>query len=248
MTRQTDSIKIRPDRKLLLTVGCGHEVPWPETLSDGDFVWPKDFRMNDFPGTPEGDICYDIPDDQYFSWLADYLPANLPPLTKEQQNLSHNRNQHKHLSGFRLGLHAGWHEVEAASRPNYEYPVDFQSSGDIAAVTSHAAGSTYQDYAEAYVDILDPGERLMTPAELILAEFGWHSVMEDEKKQFARYWPEFRKLDGIDVVLGVSSTRSEPADAGWRVYLGLTLQPITDKNDRIKELKVFYHEWQDMIS
>jgi hypothetical protein len=77
-----EPVKIFPGRKLMLTIGCGHEIPWPETLSDKSFAWPKDYRMNDFPKTAAGEIRYDIPDAEYLSWLADYLPANLPPLSQ----------------------------------------------------------------------------------------------------------------------------------------------------------------------
>ncbi|MCD6429838.1 MAG: hypothetical protein J7L57_01275 [Deltaproteobacteria bacterium] len=248
MTNKNDAIKILPDRKLMLTIGCDHEVPWPETLSDGDFAWPKDYRMNDFPKTPEGEIWYDAPDDEYFSWLADYLPANLPPLTEEQQNFFDNRNKHKHLSGFWIGWHAGWHDSESTCRLNYEFPVDFQQSGNMSAVTGREDAYTYQDYAESNADILEPRERQMTPEEFILEDFGWHLVLEEEKKQFDHYWLEFGKLDGINIVLGISSVYNEPADAGWRVYLGMALQLITIKSDRIKEIKAFYHEWKDMVS
>lgn len=245
---KNEAIKILPGRKLMLTIGHGHEVPWPEPLTNGDCVWPKDYRMNDFPKNPAGEIRYDIPDDEYFAWLADYLPANLPPLTAAQQQIFDSRQEHKRLSGFWIGNTAGWHDSEAAWCCNYEFPADFRQSGDLSAVTGRENAYTYQDYAESNADILDPGERLMTPEELILDEFGWHLVLENENKQFARYWPEFRKLDGVDIVLGVNSIYSEPADAGWRVYLGLVLKQLTNKDDRIKELKAFYHEWQDMVS
>lgn len=231
----------------MLTVGGGHEVPWPETLSGDNFAWPKDYRMNDFPKTPEGEIWYDASDDEYFFWLADYLPANLPPLTEEQQKLFDSRDKHKYLNGFRIGSYAGWHDSESTCRPNYEYPVDFRLFGNMSAVSGLEHTYSYQDYTEAYVDILDPGERLMTSEEFILEGFGWQMVLEEEKKQFARYWPGFSKLDGVNIVLGISSVYNEPADAGWRVYLGMTLQLITNKNDRIKELKAFYREWQDMV-
>ena len=248
MTSKEEVIKILPDRKLMLTVGCGHEVPWPETLSGDDLAWPKDYRMNDFPKTLDGEIWYDAPDDEYFSWLADYLPANLPPLTEEQQKLYDNRKSHRYLSGLQIGFNAGWHDTESTSRLNYEFPVDFRQSGNMSAVTDRECGYTYQDYTEATADILDPGERLMTREEFILEDFGWHLALDEEKKQFDRYWPKFSKLDAINVVLGISSVYNEPGDAGWRVYLGMTLQLIAKKSDRIKEIKAFYREWQDMVS
>lgn len=90
-------------------IGGGHEVPWPETLVVGNFVFPKDYRMNAFPRTPEGAMWYDIPDDEYLSWLADYLPDNLPELTPDQQQVYDNWDL---ISGFWIGDRGGWHELD----------------------------------------------------------------------------------------------------------------------------------------
>jgi hypothetical protein len=88
----------------------------------------------------------------------------------------------------------------------------------------------------------------MTPEELMLDEFGWFLVLKEERKQFAHCWPGFNKLDEVNLASGMGLKGYEPADAGWRVYLGLTLQLISSKNDRIKELESFYREWQEMVS
>lgn len=230
------------------SIGGGHEIPWPEPLSVGDFISHKDYRMNDFPRKSDGLPWCDIPDDQYLSWLADYLPDNLPKLTGEQQKIFQKIESCDHLSGFRIGDSAGWYEAEASFRPNYEFPVDFIRSGDIAAVKGVEAGYTYEEYVEANEDILDPGERLMTPEELILEEFGWHLVLEEEQNQFNLYWPDFVKLDSFNIVFSTNTLRHEPPDAGWRVYLGMALLKMKDKEARIKELENFYHYWHEMLS
>lgn len=132
--------------------------------------------------------------------------------------------------------------------PNYEYPKDFAETGDISSVRGRDGGYTYKDYVGWAEGVLDPGERLMTPEEWILDDFGWHLVLEEEKRQIASYWPEFMKLDGINIVFSINTLRHEPPDAGWRVYLGLVLRGIPDKSARLKELKDFYHHWHEMIS
>ena len=209
--------KILPGRKLMKIIGGGHEVPWPETLVAGNFVFPKDYRMNAFPRTPEGAMWYDIPDDEYLSWLADYLPDNLLELTPDQQQVYDNWDRYNLLSGFWIGDRGGWHENEAAVMPNYSFPSNFHTTGDLNTVAGIDGGYTYEDYAEGNQDILDPGERLMTPEEFILDQFGWHLVLEEEQRQFARYWPEFMKLDGFNIIFSTSTVHDEPPDAGRRM-------------------------------
>ena len=235
-------------RKLMLTIAQGHEVPWPEPLTDGGFAFPKDYRMNDFPRTPDGDVWYDIPDDDYFSWLADYLPNNLPKFTPEQQYLWDNLDNYTRLSGFWIGDQGGWYENEALSHPNYDFPDDFADTGDLTLVTVPDGRFTYDEYAEPLKDVLADDERPMTIEEFILDEFGWHLTMEEEKRQFAHYWQNFTKMDGFNVVFMSITIHDEPPDAGWRVYLGMVLHRIQDKSLRIKELECFYHYWREMIS
>ncbi len=40
-----------------------------------------------FPKTFRGQIWFDIPDEQYFFWLAYYLPEKFPKLSEEQKKL-----------------------------------------------------------------------------------------------------------------------------------------------------------------
>jgi hypothetical protein len=230
------------------TIGGGHEVPWPELLTGNDHVFLKDYRMNAFPRTSDGRPWFDIPDDEYFAWLAAYLPDNLPELTRAQQELYNQKESFSRLTGFWIGDLAGWYEVEAADMLNYEFPADFIERGDLSAVRLRDGAYTYDDYVEANVDIIDPGELLMTPEEFILNDFGWRLVLEEEKRQFALYWPEFIKFDDFNVVFTTNTLHHEPPDAGWRVYLGMALQKIQDKAARIHEIEQFYRYWQEMIS
>jgi hypothetical protein len=204
--------------------------------------------MNDFPRTPDGNIWYDIPDEDYFSWLADYLPENLPELTPEQQKLADSLDTYTRLSGFWIGDRGGWYESEGAFIPNYEFPENFVKSGDLSGVAVKDGGRTYEDYVDNNKDLIGDDERLMSKDELILDEFGWHLAQEEEKRQFACYWPEFTKMDGFNIVFSLSTFKDEPPDAGWRVYLGMVLQRIPDKSFRVKELEDFYFYWKDMVS
>jgi len=240
--------KMMPGRKLMLTIAQGHEVPWPEPLTDGGFAFPKDYRMNDFPRTPDGDIWYDIPDDAYFSWLADYLPNNLPEFTPEQQYLWDNLDNYTRLSGFWIGDQGGWYESEAAFLPNYDYPDNFSDIGDLSAVKVKDGGYTYDDYMDFNKDAVADGESIMTKEELILDEFGWYLTIIEAERQFSFYWPDFIKMNGGNIVFSTLTERHEPPDAGWRIYLGMVLNRIQDKTLRIKELECFYHYWREMIS
>ncbi len=49
------------------------------------------------------------------------------------------------------------------------------------------------------------------------------------------------------MIFTTNSLHSEPPDAGWRVYLGLALQRISDKQKRIDEIEKFYHFWHEVI-
>ena len=236
-----------PDRMLMLTVGSGLEVPWPEPLTGNGVVFPKDYRMNAFPRSNDGRPRFDISDDEYFSWLADYLPANLPELSRDQLTLQKSAEQGR-LSCFRIGDLAGWYENEAASRFNCHFPEDFLKTGDLSKVTGTDGGYTYEDYVEWAEEALEPDERMMTQDEWLLDEFGWYFLREEEIRQFKQYWPEFRKLDDFNVIFGTSNIYNEPPDAGWRVYLALVLQQKGDKEERVKEITNFYRGWQDMIS
>ena len=234
-------------RILKQTIAGGRKVLRPEPLTDPGYVFPKDYRMNAYPRTPEGRIWYDIPGDDYFSWLADYLPNNLPGFTPEQQKIADNLDNYSKLDGFWLGGRGGWYEGEAASRLNYELPCDFVDPGDLTTAMLQAGGYIYEDYVDAYQDIVDDDERLMTKEEFILDEFGWYLTLKKEGHQFSMYWPDFRKTDGFNVVFMSTSVYDEPPDAGWRIYLGMVLQRIKDKALQIKKLEDFYHYWCEMF-
>ena len=236
-----------PDRVLMKRIAGDQAVPWPEPLTFHGAVLLKDYRMNGFPRAASGHPWYDIPDSDYFSWLADYLPANLPALSAEQQHLVMQLDHAGRLSGIWLGDHAGWFESEAAMRPFHTFPADFCRTGDCNAVNTADGGYTYQEYLEWTTEVLDPGERVMTPAEYILDDYGWHLVLTENRRQFAACWPDFVKLDGVSLILHVNSFRDEPPDAGWRVYLAVLLRGQTDKASRIKVLEDFYYAWHDMM-
>lgn len=236
------------NRLLMRTIAGGHKVPWPEPLTDNGYVFPKDYRMNDFPRTPEGGNWYDIPDEGYFSWLADYLPNNLPKFTPEQQKIADNLDTYRRLNGFWIGDRGGWYDNVAASHPKYEFPDNFADVGDLTVVAVRDGGFTYDEYVDSYQDLIGDDERLMTQEEFLLDDFGWHLALEEEKRLFSQYWPDFRKMDGFNVVFMNFSVYDEPPDAGWRVYLGMVLRRIENKAYRIKELKDFYHYWREMVS
>ncbi len=223
------------------------EIPWPEPITDRGFVFPKDYRMNAFPRTPFGLPWYDTPDSEYFSWLAEYLPANLPQFNAEQHRLSMQLEHYDRLSGFWIGDRAGWYESEAAERPIHEFPDDFACIGNIDGVQIIQGRYTYADYAKWERGFIGPGGRIMTPEEFILEDFGWSLVQEREQREFAAYWPDFVKFDGFNFALSLSSFQHEPPDAGWRVYLGMVLQRIQGKVSRIKEIENFYYAWHDHI-
>jgi hypothetical protein len=88
----------------------------------------------------------------------------------------------------------------------------------------------------------------MTKEEYILEDFGWNLLRREEGTQFERHWPGFLKMDGASIVLKVCSPRDEPADAGWRVHLGLVLREIGEKSRRIEEIATFYQHWLEMVS
>jgi len=236
------------NRILKQTIAGGHEVPWPEPLGDQGYVFPKDYRMNAYPRTPEGNIWYDVPDDDYFSWLADYLPNNLPRFTPEQQKIADNLDHNRRLNGFWIGDRGGWYESEAASRLNYEFPCNFADTGDLTTAMLQEGRYTYDDYVDANKDIIGDDERLLTKEEVILEEFGWYLTLKEENRQFSMYWPDFRKMDGFNVVFMSISAHDEPPDAGWRIYLGMVLRRIKDKALRIKELEDFFHYWREMVA
>ncbi|MBU0464947.1 MAG: hypothetical protein KKD21_10200 [Proteobacteria bacterium] len=52
---------------MMRIIGSGHEIPWPLPLADEDFVFPKDYRMNEFPKTSHGQPWFDILDEECFS-------------------------------------------------------------------------------------------------------------------------------------------------------------------------------------
>ena len=236
-----------PDRVLMRKISGGHALPWPEPLADQGFVFPKDYRLHAFPRTATGQPWYDIPDEDYFSWLADYLPASLPPLSASQQRLMRQLDSYKRFSGFWIGDRAGWYESEAAMRPFHNFPDGFDRTGDLTAVKAADGGYTYQEYVAWIEGVFDPGDRIMTPEEYILDDYGWSLVLMEEQRQFSAYWPDFLKFDGFNLVFYLSSHQNEPPDAGWRVYLGMALQRIPDKASRIKEIEDFYYAWHDMI-
>lgn len=117
---------------------------------------------------------------------------------------------------------------------------------DIESVRISDGGYTYEEYVDAYQDLLDPGESLLTREEWFLDEFGWLLAKEEDEKPFARYWPDFASLDEANIVFG-NTLSHEPLDAGWRIYLALVLRGIPDQTARIKELRDFYYHWHEMV-
>lgn len=204
--------------------------------------------MNEFPRNTKGKTWYDIPDDDYFSWLADYLPNNLPTLTAEQSALAKRLQDEPFISGFQIGTTAGWYEVEAASHPLHEFPADFVESASFSEIRPLDGAYTYEDYLKSYRDILDPDETLMTREEWFLDNFGWHLCLEQERQDFLRLWPDFLKLEGLNIVFSMNTYQHEPPDAGWRIYLALVLRQIHERANRIKELKDFYRGWHEFTS
>ncbi len=245
MTREFSGLA---DRIVWKTAGEGLPVPWPEELCIGSLVYQKDYRMNAFPQTPDGDIWHNIPDEKYLSWLADYLINNLPELSPEQEKILASRsNDNAVVSCFWIGDLAGWYENEAQSRPDYDYPFDFSETGDFSSVKLHDGGFSYEEYVDCWKDTLDPGESLLTEEELILNEYGWYLAIEEEKNAFKKYWPDFCKAESYSMRAGSAALVYEPPDAGWRVYLALALQVLDSKEKRIKGLEEFYHAWHEMM-
>ncbi|OGQ98411.1 MAG: hypothetical protein A2505_06245 [Deltaproteobacteria bacterium RIFOXYD12_FULL_55_16] len=233
-------------RVLMRTIGGGHEIPWPEPLTDNGFVLHKDYRMNGFSLTPGGKPWYEVQDKTYLAWLADYLPRHLPPLTTEQQRLADDHAQSGRLSGARIGGIAGWYASDGVVRPTTVFPPDFAEAGDIESARTGEGGYTYEEYVEYYQDVLEPDEPLLTREEWFLDEFGWLLAKEEDERRFALYWPDFIRLDEANIVFGRNTLRHEPPDAGWRIYLALVLRVIPDQAARIKELKDFYYHWHEM--
>lgn len=141
---------------------------------------------------------------------------------------------------------AGWYVTDGVVRPSTEFPPDFAETMDIESVRISDGGYTYEEYVDAYQDLLDPGESLLTREEWFLDEFGWLLAKEEDEKPFARYWPDFASLDEANIVFG-NTLSHEPLDAGWRIYLALVLRGIPDQTARIKELRDFYYHWHEMV-
>ena len=205
-------------------------------------------KTNAFPKTPDGDIWYDIPDEKYLSWLAEYLRNSLPKLSPEQEKILASRaNDDAKVSCFWIGDLAGWYENEAQSRPNFDYPSNFSETGDFSSVKLRDGGYTYEEYVDNWKDTLEPGESLLTREELILDEYGWYLAIEAEKNAFQKYWPDFCKAESYSMRAGSAALVYEPPDAGWRVYLAFALRLLDSKEKRIKGLEEFYHAWHEMM-
>jgi hypothetical protein len=239
---------MHPDQQLMRKIAGDRSVPWPDAVVWRDCLLVKDYRMNDFPRTADGRIHYDISDDEYFSWLADYLPKNLPPLNEHEWRLAASIKHGNGPSGFTLGDRGGWYESEAVMRPFFTFSESFAEKPDFSQVAVGGAGFSYENYLSSHQDITDEGDRLMTQEEYILEDFGWNLLRLHERAQYERYWPGFRKLDGTCIVFKICSPRDEPADAGWRVHLGLVLREIGQKSRRIEEIATFYQYWLEMVS
>ncbi|MFA7165246.1 MAG: hypothetical protein WC124_05290 [Desulfoplanes sp.] len=226
-----------------------YEIPWPEWMTLFGFVLQKDYRMNAFPETSDGRPWYDIPDEEYFSWLAEYLPANIPELTPEQQKLRDDPEGYKVLNGLRIGDTGGLYEQEMMRYPMYEFPEDFGKTADFSVVRKvENAIFSYEEYHEMVVENDFPEEPLLSREEFLLEVYGCQRICEEEETQFASFWPEFSKLGAFDVVFKMNTLASEPPDAGWRTLLALALEKIPDRGARITELEAFYRFWQEMIS
>ncbi|WP_462326115.1 hypothetical protein [Desulfoplanes sp.] len=225
-----------------------YDIPWAEWMTISGFVFHKDYRMSDFPRTPEGKVWYDMPDDDYFSWLADYLPGNIPDLTPEQQKFRDDPKGDNYLSGFWIGDMGASYDREIARYPIFDFPEDFDETCDFSAVReSDAAMIDYDGYLE-WASYGDPEDPVMTRNEFILESYGIQQMWIKNQKDFARYWPEFGKFDSLNVLFMVSGFSSEPPDAGWRTLLGMALENIPDKNKRIAELEQFYRIWHEDVT
>jgi hypothetical protein len=222
-------------------------VPYPEEIDDG-LVIRKDYRMNGFPRDQEGKPWYEISDEDYFHWLADYLPDNLPQLTREQEEVRLAWSSDKVISPLLLGSRAGWYDSNCLLRPYCDFPVDFFASANFSQVGLMDGGYSYEDYKEWVEDVDLPEIPLMSEKEYILVDYCWHLILREEQKQFQELWPGFSKRDGLSGILKIDSLHNEPPDAGWRIYLGLVLQKLGNKEERIKALREFYQEWQYILS
>jgi hypothetical protein len=206
--------------------------------------------MNAFPETDDGQPWFDIPDEIYFDWFADYLPTHLPELSIDQKQFYDSFDEVDPLTGFLIGDRAGWYESQGTMMPNFAFPSDFCEKPDFDAVKLLDGGFSYENYVDEQIsaDVLEPGERLMTCEEYILDDFAWYLILEEEKKQFSHYWPNFMKRDAFNIIFVMDTLHHEPPDAGWRVYLAMVLQNIDDKACRLKEIQDFYRYWHEIIS
>ena len=85
MTIKDDTIKILPDRKLMPTVGGGHEVPWHDTESTcfPNYEYPSDFRKSgNIPAATKIENTYAYQD--YAEATADILDPGERLMTREE--------------------------------------------------------------------------------------------------------------------------------------------------------------------
>lgn len=229
------------------TMAAGVEIPWPEMLTLLGVVLHKDYRMNAFPRTEDGTPRFNISDDEYLSWLADYLPENIPELTPEQQILAQSPDRENFLSALHIGDTAAWCEHEMADYPLFRFPDDFEKTADFSAVRGVPGAFTYEDYLECIQECPEPDQPVMSRNEHMLYSYSCQDLIEKEEREFARLWPQFAKFNSANLIFMTNTPAHEPPDAGWRIYLALKLVQIPDKSARIKELEEFYRYWHEEI-
>jgi hypothetical protein len=229
---------------VLKTLPSGHVVPYPEEFFDHDgMLFLKDYRLNGFPTDDQGQYAIDMPWDEYVEWLERYLSAADFELRPEQE-LLRQHYCHNQPSGIMIGTHCGMFEATSAFLvPVYDFPEDFDANPLVEGLAGRHDDDPYREYLDWINGV---GEDPLTHEQFVLEDYGWYLNQQRELAEFARYWPNWCKSDGL-VIMGATDSPTEPADAGWRVQLSLALKTIPDQDERIRFLNQFMDEYCDYL-
>lgn len=222
--------------KIIKVLKNGMVVRYQEDAYSNGIICEKDYRLNGFPKTIQGNYDVSKSYDEYLDWLQDYLFHASVDLNEEEFRLSQQvQNEQRDMNyGAGLGVFAGFYDHFG---PELEYPSDFEVSCDFATVATLGANR----------DNLD-GDRLngLSVDEFILQDYARHLIRQREGKEFEQYWPDFKRGYIYWLLPGFSDdTLVEPCDAGWRVHLSIYLKKFSDKTRRRKELDDFMCEFKE---
>lgn len=221
-------------------------IPYPEELIYKDMLLQKDYRLNCSPRNADGSYAYDQPFGEYLAWLDEYLYHCDLVLTEEQRRIECFIGCGG-LSGLSLGIHAAQYESLSSSRPEYEFPDDFESSLDMEGLQPIVSEDPFREYLE-WLDEVDIDDYRPTKREFVAEDYGWFLEKRREEQDFRTCWPDFVKLSPIVWMFKVDVKNSELPDFGWRVHLSLILKKIPEKSKRLVELESFWDEYIDMIN